>query len=65
MVSAMEQVLSKGLVQVGDRRSWRKGCRRMNICKHCVYMYINGKMIPLETLPGMRRCRDTEEWWRR
>jgi hypothetical protein len=23
------------------------------LCKHCVYTYINGKMITAETIPGM------------
>jgi hypothetical protein len=24
-------------------------------CKYCVYMYVNGNMIPAETIPGMGR----------
>jgi hypothetical protein len=27
-------------------------------------MYVNGKMIPIETIPGMGRGRDKREWWR-
>jgi hypothetical protein len=22
-------------------------------CKYCVHMYVNGKMTPVETIPGM------------
>jgi hypothetical protein len=27
-------------------------------------MYINGKMRPVETIPGMGRKGGKEEWWR-
>jgi hypothetical protein len=27
-------------------------------------MYVNGKMIPVETTPGMERVRSKGEWWR-
>jgi hypothetical protein len=27
--------------------------RRMNVVKYCVLIYVNGKMIPTETIPGM------------
>jgi hypothetical protein len=27
-------------------------------------MYVNAKMIPVETIPGMRRGGDKEEQWR-
>jgi hypothetical protein len=27
-------------------------------------MYVNGKMIPIETIPGMVGGRDKREWWR-
>jgi hypothetical protein len=30
-------------------------------CKYCVQMYVNGKMIPVETIPGVG---DKGEWWR-
>jgi hypothetical protein len=23
-------------------------------CKKCIHMYVNAKMIPVETVPGMR-----------
>jgi hypothetical protein len=42
-----------GLVPVGRGRI--KGCRRVNM----VEMYENGKMRPVETIPGMER-RDEE-----
>jgi hypothetical protein len=32
-----------------------KECKRVNMGKYCVHMYINGKMIPVETVPGMGR----------
>jgi hypothetical protein len=28
-----------------------KGCKWVN--KYCVHMYINGKKIPVDTIPGM------------
>jgi hypothetical protein len=34
------------------------------LCKYCVYMYVNGKMISVETIPGMEGGRDKGEWWR-
>jgi hypothetical protein len=27
-------------------------------------MYVNAKMIPIETFPGMGRGGNKEEWWR-
>jgi hypothetical protein len=30
-----------------------KLCGRVKMCKYCVHMYINGKMKPVETIPGM------------
>jgi hypothetical protein len=30
-----------------------KGCKRVILCKFCIPMYVNAKMIPVETLPGM------------
>jgi hypothetical protein len=32
----------------GERLQEGKLC-----CKYCIHMYINGKMIPVETVPGM------------
>jgi hypothetical protein len=34
------------------------------LCKKCVHMYVNAKMISVETVPGMGRGGDKEEWWR-
>jgi hypothetical protein len=30
-----------------------KGGRRMNMVQKCLYMYVNTKMIDVETIPGM------------
>jgi hypothetical protein len=30
-----------------------KGIGRLIWCKYCVHMYVSGKMIPAETIPGM------------
>jgi hypothetical protein len=30
-------------------------------CKYCVHMYVNGKMIPVETVPGIGGRGDKEE----
>jgi hypothetical protein len=27
--------------------------RRFNLVQKCVHLYVNGKMIPIETIPGM------------
>jgi hypothetical protein len=33
-------------------------------CKYSVYMYVNGKMIPVETVPEIGGGRDEGEWWK-
>jgi hypothetical protein len=33
----------------------------VNIAKYCVHMYANGKMIPIEIIPGMREKGDKGE----
>jgi hypothetical protein len=33
-------------------------------CKYCVYMYVNGKMRPVETIPGVEGRGDKGKWWR-
>jgi hypothetical protein len=48
-----EQVLPEGLVPVERGRRWRKGERVWKWCKHRVHIYVNGKMIPIDTIPGM------------
>jgi hypothetical protein len=32
---------------------WGKGMGEWIWCKYCEHMYVNGKMIPVETTPGM------------
>jgi hypothetical protein len=51
----VEQVLPGGgrLVALGVGRMWGKDMGGLILCKYCVHMYINGKMIPVETIPGM------------
>jgi hypothetical protein len=34
-----------------------KGGRRVNTVQKCVHMYVNGKMIPVETITGTGRGR--------
>jgi hypothetical protein len=35
----------------GEEVGYGKGGRIW--CEHCVHMYVNGKMMPVETVPGM------------
>jgi hypothetical protein len=37
-----------------------KGVGGWICCKYCVHMYVNGKMKPVETIPGTG---DKREWW--
>jgi hypothetical protein len=39
----------------------RKGERRENKVQNCVHMYVNGKMIPVEPIPGMEGGGDKGE----
>jgi hypothetical protein len=48
-----KQILSGGLVPVGGGRMRGEGMGGGIWCKYCVHMYINGKMRPVETAPGM------------
>jgi hypothetical protein len=45
-----------------------RGCRRVNMGKHCVHMDVNGKMRPVDTQQFQQEesegRRDKEEWWR-
>jgi hypothetical protein len=34
---------------------WRKGVAGWIWYKYCVHIYVNGKMIPFESIPGMGR----------
>jgi hypothetical protein len=49
-----EQVLSWGVGTGGRGEEVRDGCGKVNICKYCVHKYVNGKMVPVETIPQMR-----------
>jgi hypothetical protein len=48
-----EEVLSGGMVTVGERRLWGKGIGGWIWCKYCVHMYVSRKMRPIETIPGI------------
>jgi hypothetical protein len=56
-----EQVLSGELGTSGVGEEVGKVCRRVNIAQYCVHMYANGKMIPIEIIPGMREKGDKGE----
>jgi hypothetical protein len=34
------------------------------LCKKCVYMYVNAKMIPVEMVPGMGGGENKGKWKR-
>jgi hypothetical protein len=38
----------------GRREVVGKGSRRINMVQKCVHMYVNVKIIPAETVPGIR-----------
>jgi hypothetical protein len=40
---------------------WKRR-ERVTRCKYCVHMYVNGKMRPVETVPGMGAEGDKGEW---
>jgi hypothetical protein len=57
-----EQVLLRGLlVPVPGGIGRDKQVGELIGYKNCVHMYVNAKMIPFETIPGMG---DKGEWWR-
>jgi hypothetical protein len=62
----VEQVLpwegEGGLVPVEGGKWLRKGVGGRIWCKYCVHIYVNGKMIPTETIPRMARGGDKGEW---
>jgi hypothetical protein len=37
----------------GRGKDIRKRCKRVNVVKYYVHMYVNGKMRPVETIPGL------------
>jgi hypothetical protein len=56
----MKQVLSRKVGE-GNWHQWKGGGgwergRRMNMAQ-CVHMYVNAKMIPVETVQGIREGR--------
>jgi hypothetical protein len=46
------------LVPMGGGGRWEEGVGGWICCKYCIHMYENGKMIPVETVPGMGGRRD-------
>jgi hypothetical protein len=44
----------------GNGEDVERGCRWVNMDQYCVYLYVNGKMRPVETIPGMRGGRIKE-----
>jgi hypothetical protein len=42
-----------------------KQYRRVNMVIYCVHMNVNGKMKPVETIPGMGEEGDKGECWRK
>jgi hypothetical protein len=60
-----EQILpggeeGKAVIGTGEREEVAKGVGGRTWCKHCMHVYINAKMIPVETVPGIRKG----EWGR-
>jgi hypothetical protein len=45
--------LEGGLVPVRGEKEGRKECGKVNIMQIHVYMYVNGKIIPVETILGI------------
>jgi hypothetical protein len=39
---------------LAEGSSVEKGVRGQIHCKKCMHMYVNAKMIPIETIPGIR-----------
>jgi hypothetical protein len=44
-----------------ENRRGGKGVRRVNMVQIFVHMYVNTKMIPVETIPGIGEARDKGE----
>jgi hypothetical protein len=40
-----------------------KSGRRVNIVQKCVHIYVNAKMISVETTSGVGGGGDKAEWW--
>jgi hypothetical protein len=41
-----------------------KGGRKVKMVQKCVHMYVNGKVIHVETTPAIWEGREKEEQWR-
>jgi hypothetical protein len=39
----------------------QKGDKKVNMVQKCVHIYVNAKMIPVETSPGIRGGEDKRE----
>jgi hypothetical protein len=52
-----EQVLPGVLSTSGHGEEVGKGGRRVNMVQILCNMYVNGKMISVETIPGMGGCK--------
>jgi hypothetical protein len=50
-----------GLVPVERGRVWGKGVGVWIQWKYCVHMYVNGEMIPVETIPWMEGIKENDE----
>jgi hypothetical protein len=53
MVILKKQVLSGGLVAAGGEGKVGKSIGGWMWCKYCAHMYVNGKLRPVETIPGI------------
>jgi hypothetical protein len=51
-----------GVPPVGGGMFWGKGIGRWIWCKKCIHMYVNAKMIPAETIPGIGVEGKGEQW---
>jgi hypothetical protein len=49
-----------GVGTSGRGEDIRKGCRRVNMVEYYALMYENGKMRPVETVPGMGGVKDSD-----
>jgi hypothetical protein len=53
-----------GLVPVGGVKVYGKGEGEWIWCRYSVHMYVNGKMVTVETISGMGRQGEKGEWGR-
>jgi hypothetical protein len=45
-----------------EREKVEKRVGGLKWCKQCIHMYVNAKMIPVDTVPGIRRRDEGEQW---